>query len=585
MILASTLTILKKSQEEWQNLSLPEQIKWVRRTIRATHPDRNDGKNVEESQELIEFYKYLKTEDNHYLSQYTPPSERTTPAFTSARTHSSGAAEAEAEPVETAQEFFSAFKKTTAKQFKHDWNQAFLSSFIVENPHYTEELQGEFRSFASPSYFHISRLVQEFKLSKNFPSASLKKDHIATEENFDQALECIYYLIRYEKPYDSLIPLYILPPCFLENRVLSLKILSFFPEIVSVAQCHDFPGFWKEQQFWSDAIKANTKIFDVFYNTRNRYPINRDHVLNKKLSTQFNDKRYMLNLITRNPTAVYWLGDSLNNDIEILTQAIDGLSYSNHAVKKLINSLPNEMRAIDSLLAKKVLQGDGLFHLAAFENTNSPLYFSYLHQACYTLDSTRAMADIIWSRPSERQMFIETLSSTEQAYAHDFCTLLNKLDPYFNRVNDKIKVHAYYFFPHKLHANVQAVAELKKLMMGTGNIADLNRVLPALKTSVLGPEIAAWLAHKTLNPMLLDIQLEPVTHHYEQARTFVTAKQTQAMSVLALGYLAGALLLYPSLPALLLLSAIAVLCAFIIDKTIRYDMDDRNFVTGYAFGR
>ncbi len=584
MILVSTLKILGKSQEEWANLSLPEQIKLVKITIRETHPDRNGDKNIEESRELIEFYKYLKKEDNDYLKQYTPLSKRTTSASTSARAYATATQE-EAEPSETAQQFFSEFKTTIAKTFNHDWNQAFLSSFIIKNPHYAEDLQGEFRGFASPTDFNILRLVYEFKLSTKFPGANLKGDQIATEENFDQALECMYYLIRNEKPYNYLTPLHILPPSFIEDRVLSLKILSFFPEIVSVAKVHQFPGFWQEEQFWLEAIQANSKIFDIFYNNRNQYPIDSNHLLNKKLSTVFNDKRYMLNLIARNPIAVYWLGESLHSDIDLLIKAIDGLSYSNYAVKKLIDSLQSEMRTIDSSLAKEVLQGSDLFHLAAFQNTNSTLYLNYLHQACYTLDATHSLSDLFCSRPSERELFIETLNEPYQQYARDFCTIFNKLDRYQHSVNNKIQARAYYFFPHKLHANVQAIAELKKFMMGTGNVADLNQVLPALKTSVLGPEIAAWLAHKTINPMLQEIQLEPVITRYDPICTFVNAKETQAMSVLAFGYLAGSVLLYPSWPALLILSAVAALCAFVIDRTIRYDMDDRNFVTELGFGR
>lgn len=570
MIAHSTLQIMNVQLEKWDVLSLADQIKLVRKRLIAIHPDHNhnDCQHVECS-ELIEYYKYLRKEDNQYLKTYLPESEsQDTESYSHFSTQPPVYSTSKPQkPIETAQNFFSDFKESVRKTFNNDWSQAYNSIFIVKREHQNQfaEEDHEPREFISPYQFHILKLAKTFKTSAH-PFSLFQGEGSPQESDFDRALAFIYYLIRFEHPSTYLIPTDILPPIFLKDEKLSLKIHSFFPGIINIARSYGFQEFWQDERFWLKAIVNNPKVFDIF----NDFSLEDKKFLTLKLARQFNDKTYMKDMISRNPIAVHFLSDSLKYDVELLTQAIGGLSYLNYERKKLFESLPQDMRSIDSPLAANVLNDIDLGLLAMFENTNPGLYFKYMHQACCTLNTT-LHGNYMNGFNSERSMFVNSLPEAEQAYAKVTCRLIDKLSLYQVGLSEKMQSQAYCFFPYKLKTYTQAIDELKKFLEGNGDIQNLNRFLPHLYSSSLKSDIEKWLSYQTINPTLQDIEFEP--QKFNKLYELLTSTNTHC-GLLFVGYIA---LLCQGVASVFLLSAAAVLCLMVVQKLF-YDNDDRHFI-------
>lgn len=560
MIGNTTLQILNVQRQEWTALSLADQIKLIKKKLILIHPDRNKGQETQ-CKELIEYWKYLRKEDNDYLKTYLPEINSNCSDRSSVYSKTKPQ-----ESLETAKNFFADFKNKVRIKFKNNWALAYNSIFIVKNNNsqiLSENV--EFRSFNSDYKFHILKLAQQFEtIAQKF--GIFQGDGSPQEHDFDNALAFIYNLIRYEDPFDFVTPTDILPPHFLEDENLSLKIYSFCPGIVNTARFYGFPKFWQDENFWLKAIQINSKVFNLF----NNFFEEEKNFLTSKLAKQFDDKDYMSKIISRNPRAVYFLSDSLKYDVELLSQAIGGLSYSNFEMKNLSNLLPQEMRSINSPLAASVLNKIDLGLLFIFENTNPNLYFQYVQQACCTLDTTLQGNDIS-EFESARSMFLNSLPKDEQDYAKTTCVLVDKLSIYQEQLSRKMKSQAYCFFPYKLKTYTQAVDELKKFLEGNSDVQNLNKFLPNLYSSSLRSDIEKWLSYQTINPILQNIEFEP--KKLKKLYALLTSTNT-LRSLLVAGYIA---LLCNGVSSIFLLSVLAVLCLMVVQKVF-YDNDDRNFI-------
>jgi hypothetical protein len=593
MIAKSTLKILRFEQADWEALTLKEQIKTIHKTLKVVHPDHNKNDDTE-CKELLEYLRYLRNEDNCYERMYLPVQQnepQSSEGSVSASSHASA-------PVVTSHAFFAEFKQTIAKKYANNWTQAFKDTFVVKNPHHNPKEKGEFAGFSSPYDFHILRLVTLYpdsatrfnfeQISAVLQATKLPGEHsdtavtsALTEADFDKALAFIYYLIRFERPYQATSARYVLPLAFIEDKELSLKILAQIPDIISTARDNQFPDFWQSPDFWRRAIQTNARIFDIFFFKTSSW--NDPYFLKPILQQEFNDRSYMSALIARNPIAIFWLGDALTADLDLLGKAIESLSYSPSIVTKLIQSLPPAMRTMDSPLAKKVLNDIDISFLAAFTNTdNTNLYFEYLHRACCTLDARKLVRNDSYFPKSERSVFINTLPEEQQAYAQDFCELFDNLMLYQKEITATMQARSVFFFPKKMQDYARAAEELRKFMQGTGDLATLNTVLPHLQTSLLGPKIVKWLAHTQTNPALRQVvYVGPNQSRLAQFATFVQQRETQATGLLALGYVAACMSLAPSITAILILTMIAAICALILQKTMSYDNDEGNFVRNW----
>lgn len=542
MIAATTLKILSLTEAQWRELSPNKQIRTILHTLKKVHPDHNQGQDGE-CKELLEFYKFIKNEENQYEKTYC------TDAFKNITPQKQSGVYRENSLKNKATEFFSDFKEKVKKEFNGDWNKAYQSIFIVKNERNITGNNDDPLADLCKYRFHISKL---WKL----------KVGNAQESDFDNALSCLYLMItdrRYQLPF---LPSELFPPAIILDRELSLKILSLSPNIVSAATVDGFPSFWKDANFWLEAISINVRVFDFIV-----YSHHIEFVSNILKSTrEFNDKDYMRKIIDSCPWAVDFLGDTIQHDVELITQAmvsyyVLGLDFE---IRKLCKSLPDTLIAIDGPLAENLLKELGLKYLYLFANTNSSLYFQYLHQACLLFDMTNLTQD------SECGDFLNSLPQKEKQYALQFCRLMTSSQSYKEALTDKIQSSTYIFFPYQLQTYQNAIDELILFLKGQSDVQTLNQYLPDLYHSSLKEEIKQWIALQETNPMLKDIKFEPS----EMNKWFAPLHlRYLGHSILLVGYAA---LLSSGVHSLLILmpaTMVAVLCVIAVEK-FNYDSDD-----------